>query len=110
MFNPLVDEKCAEYFESIQDAPNRSIIPFVVCGDLNGLDADKNYPLEVCLVSQRTAVCLFGFLLRFLFAVDGPRRRVPLAVRLRRADTAADQSAVQEGLRAAEECGPRALH
>lgn len=49
MFNPLVDEKCAEYFESIQTAPNRSIIPFVVCGDLNGLDADKNYPLEVGL-------------------------------------------------------------
>lgn len=27
--------------------PNEFIVPFVACGDLQGYDADQNYPLEV---------------------------------------------------------------
>lgn len=27
--------------------PNAVIVPFVACGDLSGLDADKSYPLEL---------------------------------------------------------------
>jgi len=50
MFNPLVEEKCDEYFNSLSaSTPNRWFIPFVACGDLDGFDADKNYPLELGL-------------------------------------------------------------
>ncbi|KAI1280375.1 putative tRNA (cytidine(32)/guanosine(34)-2'-O)-methyltransferase [Halotydeus destructor] len=47
MFNPMVDEKCIEYFDSLKTAPNSSIIPFIVCGNLDGYDPDKNYPLKL---------------------------------------------------------------
>lgn len=47
MFNPLIDDKCEKYFQCLETEPNRSIIPFVACGDLNGFDPDKNYPLDL---------------------------------------------------------------
>jgi len=28
-------------------SPNKFIVPFVACGDLQGYDADQNYPLEL---------------------------------------------------------------
>lgn len=47
MLNPLIDEMCEKYFQCLEAEPNRSIIPFVACGDLNGYDPDKNYPLDL---------------------------------------------------------------
>lgn len=29
------------------EEPNRTLVPFVVCGDLAGFDSDRTYPLEV---------------------------------------------------------------
>lgn len=36
---------------------NREIVPFLACGDLNGFDSDRTYPLTV------TRMCLRGFLI-----------------------------------------------
>ncbi|RWS03993.1 tRNA (cytidine(32)/guanosine(34)-2'-O)-methyltransferase-like protein [Dinothrombium tinctorium] len=47
MFNPLLEEKEDEYFENIMKCPNNYIIPFIVCGDLDGFDADRTYPLQL---------------------------------------------------------------
>ncbi|RWS30806.1 hypothetical protein B4U80_02636 [Leptotrombidium deliense] len=52
MFNPLLDEKVQQYFKSETEendtkSVNSCIIPFIVCGDLDSLDSDKTYPLEV---------------------------------------------------------------
>ncbi|XP_051153080.1 putative tRNA (cytidine(32)/guanosine(34)-2'-O)-methyltransferase [Leptopilina boulardi] len=44
MMNPLLTyEKCS--FQDLEGI-NKSIVPFVVCGDLNGPDSDTSYPLD----------------------------------------------------------------
>lgn len=45
MMNPLLtNEKCS--FKELEGI-NKCIVPFVVCGDLNGPDSDTSYPLDV---------------------------------------------------------------
>ncbi|KAI7894699.1 FtsJ-like methyltransferase-domain-containing protein [Mucor mucedo] len=43
MANPLLDLQ----YDSMNEltGPNRTIVPFIACGDLNGYDADRTYPL-----------------------------------------------------------------
>ena len=53
MENPLLTGKWRELDEKLKSDPaydndvQRCIVPFVACGDLDGLDPDKNYPLNV---------------------------------------------------------------
>jgi tRNA (cytidine32/guanosine34-2'-O)-methyltransferase len=53
MHNPLLTGKWEQMDESIkndecyQNVTQRCIVPFVACGDMNGLDPDRNYPLNV---------------------------------------------------------------
>jgi len=51
MENPLLTgkyENLDKILEKDYDNPtNRCIVPFVACGDMNGLDPDRNYPLDV---------------------------------------------------------------
>ena len=45
MANPLLNpDSCSDFSEL--EGINRVVVPFVVCGDLNCLDADKNYSLD----------------------------------------------------------------
>ncbi|ORY95942.1 FtsJ-like methyltransferase-domain-containing protein [Syncephalastrum racemosum] len=44
MVNPLLDMNYDGMNELV--GPNRVIVPFLACGDLNGYDADRTYPLE----------------------------------------------------------------
>lgn len=45
MMNPLLTyEKCS--FQDLEGI-NKCIVPFVVCGDLNGPDSDTSYPLDL---------------------------------------------------------------
>ena len=48
MVNPLLDHTYTD-FDSLE-GPNRYIVPFLACGDLSAYDADKTYPLKVCVV------------------------------------------------------------
>ncbi|CAO3684163.1 unnamed protein product [Rhizopus stolonifer] len=43
MANPLLDLQYDNMNELV--GPNRTIVPFTACGDLNGYDADRTYPL-----------------------------------------------------------------
>ncbi|KAI6652075.1 Ribosomal RNA methyltransferase 1 [Oopsacas minuta] len=45
MANPLLNPQSCPDFSQLGGI-NRAIVPFVVCGDLNCLDADKNYSLD----------------------------------------------------------------
>jgi len=54
MENPLLTGKYENLDKILNDTDgsrnnptNRCIVPFVACGDMNGLDPDKNYPLNV---------------------------------------------------------------
>jgi len=53
MQNPLLTGKWQELDDKLindpvyQNPTQRCIVPFVACGDMNGLDPDKNYPLNV---------------------------------------------------------------
>lgn len=49
MVNPMVDDVQLIACETESEV-NRSIIPFVVCGDLRGFDSDMSYSLKVSLV------------------------------------------------------------
>lgn len=44
MANPLLDLQYDGMNELV--GPNRTIVPFIACGDLNGYDADRTYPLQ----------------------------------------------------------------
>ncbi|KAI7879003.1 FtsJ-domain-containing protein [Lichtheimia hyalospora FSU 10163] len=44
MANPLLDMQYDEMNELV--GPNRVIVPFIACGDLNGYDSDRTYPLD----------------------------------------------------------------
>lgn len=58
MFNPLLDEKDEQYFESIKHKPNSYIIPFIACGDLEGFDSDRTYPLKVLITISRSKISI----------------------------------------------------
>jgi len=45
MQNPLLDMDYGDYNQ--MEGINRVIVPFLACGDLNGYDADRNYPLQL---------------------------------------------------------------
>ena len=45
MANPLLNPDSCPDFSTLEGI-NRTVVPFVVCGDLNCLDADKNYSLH----------------------------------------------------------------
>ena len=52
MENPLLTGKYENLDKildkTLYDNPtNRCIVPFVACGDMNGLDPDRNYPLNL---------------------------------------------------------------
>ncbi|KAG0162718.1 putative tRNA (cytidine(32)/guanosine(34)-2'-O)-methyltransferase, partial [Apophysomyces sp. BC1015] len=49
MVNPLLDMHYDGMNELV--GPNRTIVPFVACGDLNGYDADRTYPLKTSYTS-----------------------------------------------------------
>ena len=45
MQNPLLDQKYSETMNNQIEGPNRVIVPFIACGDLNtSYDSDKTYP------------------------------------------------------------------
>ncbi|KAF0419059.1 FtsJ-domain-containing protein [Gigaspora margarita] len=44
MIDPLLDLSYSSGNELL--GPNRVIVPFIACGDLNGFDSDMTYPLE----------------------------------------------------------------
>ncbi|ORX47503.1 FtsJ-domain-containing protein [Hesseltinella vesiculosa] len=44
MVNPLLDLQYDAKNEMV--GPNRVIVPFIACGDINGYDADRTYPLQ----------------------------------------------------------------
>lgn len=47
MFIILTDVNCDDYFKRIsENARSNTLIPFLCCGDLNGLDPDRTYPLD----------------------------------------------------------------
>ncbi|KAI7862122.1 FtsJ-like methyltransferase-domain-containing protein [Spinellus fusiger] len=49
MANPLLDV----HYDAVNAlaGPNRTIVPFIACGDLNGYDADRTYPLQTSYTS-----------------------------------------------------------
>lgn len=51
LFNTFVNQKCDQYFQSLNSGPNsalnRHLIPFIACGDLSGFDSDSSYPLSL---------------------------------------------------------------
>ncbi|KAI8372701.1 FtsJ-like methyltransferase-domain-containing protein [Radiomyces spectabilis] len=49
MANPLLDMQYDDMNELT--GPNRTIVPFIACGDLNGYDADRTYPLNTSYTS-----------------------------------------------------------
>ncbi|KAF7721866.1 putative tRNA (cytidine(32)/guanosine(34)-2'-O)-methyltransferase [Apophysomyces ossiformis] len=49
MVNPLLDMHYDGMNEFV--GPNRTIVPFIACGDLNGYDADRTYPLKTSYTS-----------------------------------------------------------
>ncbi|KAL1930356.1 hypothetical protein VTP01DRAFT_10518 [Rhizomucor pusillus] len=49
MANPLLDMQYDEMNDLV--GSNREIVPFIACGDLNGYDADRTYPLEASYTS-----------------------------------------------------------
>lgn len=40
IFNPMIDDDCEQYYKSIEEEPNKRIIPFLACGNFDGY-ADK---------------------------------------------------------------------
>lgn len=44
MSNPLLDLSYGPMDELV--GPNRSIVPFLACGDLNSYDSDMTYPIQ----------------------------------------------------------------
>ncbi|KAI8342944.1 FtsJ-like methyltransferase-domain-containing protein [Chlamydoabsidia padenii] len=44
MTNPLLDLNYDTQNEMV--GPNRTIVPFLACGDINGYDSDRTYPLQ----------------------------------------------------------------
>ncbi|KAH7640591.1 putative tRNA (cytidine(32)/guanosine(34)-2'-O)-methyltransferase [Dermatophagoides farinae] len=50
MFNTLMEGECQKYFEQLDENKfhvNRTIIPFMACGDLSGFDSDTTYSLNI---------------------------------------------------------------
>ena len=48
MQNPLLDQKYSDNIGNQIEGPNRCIVPFIACGDLNtSHDSDKTYPLLI---------------------------------------------------------------
>lgn len=45
MANPLLDHQYCDWNQ--WDGPNRTIVPFLACGDLSAYDSDMTYPLDV---------------------------------------------------------------
>jgi tRNA (cytidine32/guanosine34-2'-O)-methyltransferase len=49
-FDPPADFESKNFMSLVNacyDAPLKSpVVPFVICGDLNGFDADQSYPLQ----------------------------------------------------------------
>lgn len=48
MINPMIDD-VQVIQKATESEVNRTLIPFVVCGDLRGFDSDMSYSLNVCL-------------------------------------------------------------
>lgn len=46
-YKPFMFTGSMKDLEVTIDEPNRSIVPFVICGDLDGFDSDRTYPLEL---------------------------------------------------------------
>ncbi|XP_067141362.1 tRNA (cytidine(32)/guanosine(34)-2'-O)-methyltransferase-like [Centruroides vittatus] len=42
----LLDRRFSYPLEHV-DGPNRTVVPFIACGDLSGFDADRSYPLDI---------------------------------------------------------------
>lgn len=46
MSNPLLDHSYDVDFNQLE-GPNRTIVPFLACGDLSAFDSDRTYPLQL---------------------------------------------------------------
>ncbi|KAK8761948.1 hypothetical protein V5799_026781 [Amblyomma americanum] len=46
-YKPFMFPGSMQDLKVISEEPNRTIVPFVICGDLDGFDSDMTYPLEL---------------------------------------------------------------
>lgn len=46
-YKPFMFSGSMEDLKVTIDEPNRTMVPFVICGDLDGFDSDRTYPLEL---------------------------------------------------------------
>lgn len=52
LVSPMIEPNYSD--ANPQLGPNRIIVPFISCGDLGCLDADQDYPLDVCFMCAVT--------------------------------------------------------
>lgn len=61
MMNPLLDNSFGDW--SQLTGSNRTIVPFIACGDLSGFDSDATYPLDLGNIFLLPAIFPCCFLL-----------------------------------------------